>query len=75
MFNGNHYQNGRNPMNRFKAEAHRMPLFRGMCPVFFSEIPLHILRQPRSRIYPFFSTFSRELNPRSWRFLRSVMPS
>ena len=62
MFNGYHYRNGRNLMNRLKAEAHRMPLFRGVFSRdFFSENALHILRLSHSaastHIDPFFQRF------------------
>ena len=62
MFNGYHYRNGRNLMNRLKAEAHRMPLFRGVFSRdFFSENALHILRLSHSaagtHINPFFQRF------------------
>ena len=49
-------------MNRLKAEAHRMPLFRGVFSRdFFSENALHILRLSHSaantHIDPFFQRF------------------
>ena len=67
-------------MNRLKAEAHRMPLFRGgYSEDYFSENALHILRLSHSaastHIDPFFSAFPRELNPCSWRIPRSMMPT
>ena len=70
MLKDYHYRNGRNLMNRLKAEAHRMPLFRGVFSRdFFSENALHILRLSHladgARIEPFFSAFPSELNPRS----------
>lgn len=63
MFNGYHYRNGRNLMNRLKAEAHRMPLFRGgYSEDYFSENALHILRLSHSaagtHIDPFFFSVS-----------------
>ena len=49
-------------MNRLKAEAHRMPLFRGgYSEDYFSENALHILRLSHSaagtHIDPFFQRF------------------
>ena len=67
-------------MNKIKAEAHRMPLFcGGYSEDYFSENALQILRLSHfadgARIEPFFSAFPRELNPRSWRIPRSMMPA